>query len=130
MVDAASLGALGFLAALIIPLIIIGIAVYIYAAIVLMTIAQKTKTENAWLAWIPIANIYLMTQVGEVSGWWTLLVLAAIIPILGSFVVMAMIVYLWWKIAERLDKPGWYGILMLIPVVNLVIMGMLAWGKD
>ena len=130
MVDAASLGMLGFLAALIIPLIIIGIALYIYAAIVLMTIAKKTKTENAWLAWIPIANIYLMTQVGEVSGWWTLLVLAAIIPILGSFVVMAMIVYLWWKIAERLDKPGWYGILMLIPVVNLVIMGMLAWGKD
>jgi len=133
MVDIFSLGALGilgFLGAMLIPMIIIGIAVYIYAAMALMTIAKKTETENAWLAWIPIGNIYLMTQIGEISGWWTLIVLVAIIPILGGFAVMAGIVYFWWKIAERVGKPGWYGILMLVPIVNFVIMGMLAWGKD
>ena len=129
MVDAMSLGVLGFLAALIIPLIIIGIAIYIYSAIVLMTIARKTKTENAWLAWIPIGNIYLMTQIAEVPSWWTFLILAGIIPFLGAFVVGGLVVFLWWKIAENLGKPGWYGVLMLIPIVNLIVMGMLAWGE-
>ena len=34
----------------------------------------------------------------------------------------------WWKIAEARQKPGWYGLLMMVPIVNFVVMGMLAWG--
>lgn len=36
---------------------VIGIAFYVYFAICLMKIAKKTNTENAWMAWIPIANL-------------------------------------------------------------------------
>ena len=54
--------------------IFIGTFSYIYTALALMTIAQKTKTKNPWLAWIPIANLYLMTQIGKVP-WWTILFL-------------------------------------------------------
>ncbi len=32
--------------------VVIGIAMYIYVALALQTIANKTTTPNAWLAWI------------------------------------------------------------------------------
>lgn len=105
------------------------VALYVYAALALMAIAKRTKTENAWLAWIPIANIYLMTQVAEVSGWFTLLVLAGFVPILGSLVIAIFTIWLWWKVAEIRHRPGWWGILMIVPIANLIVMGILAWSK-
>ena len=104
-------------------------AVYIYTALALMTIAKKTKTKNAWLAWIPIANIYLLTQIAGISGWYTLIILAAIVPFIGSLVVAVFTIWLWWQVAEVRHRPGWWGILMIIPIVNLVVMGILAWAK-
>lgn len=107
----------------------IGIAAYVYNAIALMTIARKTKTKNGWLAWIPIANVYLMTQIGKVSGWFTLGVLAVFVPFIGGLIVLALTLFLWWKVAEARKMPGWYGILILIPFVNLIVVGIIAW-KD
>jgi uncharacterized membrane protein len=105
------------------------LALYIYTSVVLMVIAQKTKTKNAWLAWIPIANLYLMTQVAKVPWWTFFAFLLPMIPIIGSLGFMAVMVWWWWMIAERRGFPNWYGILMLVPVVNLVFMGIIAWGK-
>ena len=129
VLDMAGLGALaGVIAALSVFFLLIFIAVYIYCALALMAIAKKTKTENAWLAWIPIANVYLMTQIAEVPEWVTLAVLLPIIPVIGGLALAAVMVWLWWNISENLGKPGWYGILIIIPIANLVIMGILAWG--
>ena len=36
---------------------------YIYMGLALQTIATKTMTANAWLAWVPIANLVLMLNV-------------------------------------------------------------------
>ena len=102
--------------------LLISIAAYIYQAIVLTTIAKKTKTKDEWLAWIPIAMIYLMTKIAKVSGWFTLLFF---VPVINLIVY----VWLWWKIAEARQKPGWMALLMIIPIANLVIMGIIAW-KD
>ncbi len=109
--------------------IVLMIAVYIFFALALMSIANKTKTKNAWLAWIPIANIYLMTQIARLNGLWTLAILVSIIPIVGGLVFMGVSVWWWWRIAERRNRPGWWGILMIIPIVNLIIVGLLAWQK-
>lgn len=125
------LGAAALMTALLasVVYIILMIAVYIFFALALMSIANKTKTKNAWLAWIPIANIYLMTQIAKLNGLWTLAILVSFIPILGSLVFMGVSVWWWWRIAERRNRPGWWGILMLIPIVNLIIVGLLAWKK-
>ncbi|MGB7055620.1 MAG: DUF5684 domain-containing protein [bacterium] len=93
--------------------------IYIYYAICLMIIANKTNTPNSWLAWIPIANIYLMCKVAGKPGWWVILFF---IPFVN--IVIAIIV--WMKVAEARKKPGWVGILMIIPFVNLIIPGYLA----
>lgn len=102
---------------------------FVYAAIVLMVIAKKTGTPGRWMAWVPIANFYLMAQIGGVP-WWTLFAfLLFLIPFFGPAAFMGVVVWWWWKIAERRNFPGWYGILMLLPVVNLVVMGIMAWGS-
>ncbi len=108
-------------------MLLIIIAAYVYTALALMTIAKKTKTKNAWLAWIPIANIYLMTQIAKLPAWLTLIVLLPIIPYIGGIALIAASVYLWWKIAEVRNYPGWIALLMLIPLVNFIIIGIIAW---
>ncbi len=109
--------------------LIIGLAAYLYSAFALWAMANKTNTPNGWLGFIPIANVYLMTQIAKLPWWWTLCLVVAIIPIIGGIVMLAAMIYIWWKIAENLGNPGWWSLLLLIPVVNLIIIGILAWGK-
>ncbi|MBU2535874.1 MAG: DUF5684 domain-containing protein [Chloroflexota bacterium] len=96
-----------------------GLAIYVWLALTLHIIANKTGTRNAWLAWIPIANLYLTCKVAGHSGWWTILFF---IPLVN--IVLGVIV--WMGIASARKHPSWLGILMIIPVVNLIIPGILA----
>ncbi len=99
---------------------IISIVAYIYYAYSLYVIAQKTGHEdNAWIAWIPIINIFLMLRITNEPMWWFILML---IPIVN--VVIGIII--WMKIAEARNKPNWWGILLLVPFVNLIVPGYLA----
>lgn len=116
-------------AALGLAFLVLLLAFYIYVSLALMTIAKKTKTDNAWLAWIPIANYYLITQVAKVSGLWTLALLLTFIPGIGGLALLGVSVWLFWRISERRNFPGWLSLLMIVPVVNLIVIGVLAWGK-
>ena len=100
--------------------IIIGyLAVYVWVALCLHIIANKTKTPNAWLAWIPIANLYLMCKVAGRPGWWTILFFIPLVNIIIAIII-------WMAIAQARNKPSWLGILMIIPLANLIIPGILA----
>jgi hypothetical protein len=37
-----------------------------------------------------------------------------------------LIGYIWWKIAEERRRPGWWGLLMIISPLNLIILWLLA----
>ncbi len=100
--------------------VIFCLAMYVYFALAIQTIAQKTNTENAWLAWIPIVNIVLLLNIAKKPIWWIILFF---IPIVG--IVMAILV--WMGVAEARGKPNWWGILMIVPVANLIVPGYLAW---
>ncbi len=109
--------------------LVIGLAAYLYAAFALMAMARRSNTPNGWLAFVPIANVYLMTQIAGLPWWWILSILLAIIPVLGPILSGIAMIYIWWRIAERLGKPGWWSLLLLVPVINLVIIGLMAWGN-
>jgi Family of unknown function (DUF5684) len=111
---------MGFLGAMIGTVVLIGLAFYVYFALALQTIAKKTNTENAWLAWIPIANIILMLNIAKKPLWWIILCL---IP----FVNIVIYIIVWMAIAEGRRKPGWWGILLIVPIVGLIVPGYLAW---
>ena len=112
-----------------ISFLVIFLAMYVYAALALQTIAKRLNNEKAWLAWIPIANIYLITQLVGIPGWWTLIVFAQIIPFVGALAFLGVMGWILWLLAEKLNHPGWMGLLLLVPVVNLVVLWMLAWGS-
>ena len=100
--------------------LIFGLAGYVYVALALQTIAKKTNTENPWLAWIPIANVFLMLMVAKKPLWWFLLFLIPLVNIVISILV-------WMGIAEARNKPSWWGILTIVPIANLIVPGYLAW---
>ena len=99
--------------------VIFWIALYIWMALCLHIIANKTDTQNPWLAWIPIANIYLMCKVGSKPGWLTILFFIPLVNIVIGIIV-------WMGIAEARNRPSWLGVLMIIPIVNFIIPGILA----
>ena len=93
---------------------------YIYISLALQTIANKTGTINAWLAWIPIANIFLMLSVAKKPMWWFVLCLIPLVNI-------AILVMIWMGVAEARHKPSWCGIVTIVPLINIVAPGYLAW---
>lgn len=99
---------------------VIGAVLYIFVALAIQTIAQKTHTENPLLAWIPIANMILLLNIAKKPVWWILLLLIPLVDIIILIIVMM-------GVAEARQKPSWWGILTLIPVVNLIAIGYLAW---
>jgi membrane-associated HD superfamily phosphohydrolase len=96
------------------------VAFWVYFALALQTIADKTNTANSWLAWIPIANLFLMLSVAKKPMWWFILFL---IPLVS----LVMLVIVWMTIAEARGKPNWWGIMMIVPLANFVVPGYLAW---
>lgn len=99
---------------------VFALATYVYVALALSTIADKTNTENGWLAWIPIANVILMLNIARKPIWWIVLCLIPLVNIV-------IFIILWMGIAEARNKPSWWGVLMLVPVVSLIVPGYLAW---
>ncbi len=93
---------------------------YVWLAVCLMVIASKTGTPNGWFAFIPILNLYLLCKVAGHSGWWMLAIL--FVPLLDIIVT----IWFWVDIAKRRNQQAWLGILMIIPIANLIIPGILA----
>lgn len=123
---------------ILLPVLVLTIfSAYIYTSLAYMAIAKKTGTRPAWLAWIPIANLYLISKMARMHWWPILLILAMIVPILGIFAMAALSVYvfIWhWKIFERMDRPGWWALTLLISGLGLIVfyvfLGMTAWPKN
>ncbi|MGM5488366.1 MAG: hypothetical protein ACQESG_05445 [Nanobdellota archaeon] len=126
-------GAAIFVALIVIP-------VYIYMALTMMKTAQRLGTPNAWLAWIPIGNLVLMANMARMHWWPVLLLIGAVIPflnlILAPLAGLALAVFgvIWlWKICEARNKPGWFAVITVVPIIGgiwgLVLWGILAWGQ-
>lgn len=90
------------------------IGMYVVSAVSLMTIADKTRTPNSWWAWIPILNIVLMLQIAGLELWYIVL---CFVPCVN----VAVFVYMWWKIAEKRNKPGAIALLMFVPLINFFV---------
>lgn len=108
---------------------IVGLALYVYTAWALMTIGKKLKVEPTWLAWIPIVNFFYIPRLAGYEWYYGFLWLLGLIPIVGWLVSPALLIWWFWRISEARNRDGWMGILMIIPIANLVVLGILAWGK-
>jgi len=102
-------------------LVLIGVITYVVFCVPLYVMGQKTDSQHSWFAFVPILNIALLLEIAGKDLWWILLFF---VPCVN--VVVAVIV--WMGVAEAMDKPGWLGILMLVPVVNWILPYYLAFG--
>lgn len=119
----------------IVAVVLIILATYVYTSFAWMTIAKKLKYKKAWLAWIPIANISMLLQLGKFHWAWVFLIL---IPILGWIALLVLITIATWRIFEKRKYPGWLSLIiplgMIIPKLDglsmigyFVIIGLVAW---
>ncbi len=102
--------------------LLIWLWIYAYIAFCLQTIAIKTNTKDEWLAWIPIANLYLVCKTAGRPGWWFLLCLIPLVNIIVTII-------LWMEIAKARNEASWLGILTIIPIVNFIVLGYLAFSE-
>jgi hypothetical protein len=137
--------------------IVIYLISYIYTAIMFQYLAQKTKTPNRWMAWIPFAQLYLFFQIAKKPASWFWLSISAfaltvislvLLRIFGSsspvtifFVILGFVgeaglvgvsiasVVALYSIIKILGKPEWTIILIFIPIVNLFFIAYLAFSQ-
>lgn len=129
-----SILALGFIALFILALL--AVAIYVYTSLAWMKIAKKMRYKYPWLAWIPVANISMVLQLGEFHWAWVFLVL---IPVLGWASLLVIGTISMWRILEHFSYPGVLSLIFvasMIPhisgvvgIVVLILLGFLAWGR-
>jgi len=68
----------------------------------------------------------LLFKLGEQNPW---LILLSLIPGIGTLVVAILSIIATMKVCEKRGYDKFFGLLMLVPVANLILWGMLAWGK-
>jgi len=88
--------------------------IYVFTAVPIFMIAYKSRHEYSWLAFVPIANWWLMCDMADRPAYWVILMM---IPYAGA-VFYALV---WMAIAENTNKPSWLGILMLVPVLSIIV---------
>jgi len=123
----------GFITAFFILFLALIFAVYIYYSLAFIKIAKKAKYKSPNIAWIPIVGPLLITSKTAKMNWWPiLLILGFSIPVLGSLCYLAFAVFstIWlWKTFEKIKVTNWLSILCLIPILNLIIIGIAAFKK-
>lgn len=133
-------------------LVFVGVttAYYLYFSLCLFKIAHKVNVGASWLAWVPVIQLFwpFVGAAGKSSSWVLLLLLpilanagtwaylqlagAPIVPIWpGVFLFLAALyviirIIIWMRISENLGKGKALGLLMLLPFVNLIVLGYLA----
>jgi hypothetical protein len=113
----------------IINLFIMVLVIYVFIAVCLVIVSNKTGKGKNYFAWIPIANYFLMCDIGDVQYKWLFCFLLMFLPFVGGLFFMGMTGFLWYKIAVARNHPGWVGALAGIPLLGCVAMGYIAF-KD
>jgi len=103
-------------------MLVVWIGFWVYLSLTLVGIANKLgHTDHAWWGWVPIMQAFLIVEMaGKPMHWFVFL----LIPIV-NFVVFTM---LWMEIAKRRGMSPFLGFLCIVPFVQFISMGMLAWG--
>jgi hypothetical protein len=99
---------------------------YVLAAYPLYRVANLSSDRgaDAWMAWVPIANAFLMCRLARVSQWSLLILLAGVIPLIGAFITFGYFLFLWVKIGERFGRTGLGVVAGLIPLIGAWIFAL------
>ena len=102
--------------------ILLIVSTYLFEAYAYYTIAKKLGETNPWLAFVPIANIYLLVKLAGKPTWWLFLLLVPGVNIVIIYVIHYFLI-------TRLGKSGWLFLLLFInPFGHIFLSWYLAFG--
>lgn len=136
--NAGALGAfIGLGIGIFILILLLLIGLYVYTSWAFMSIAKKAGYDKPGLAWIPFLGPTIVSNRIAKMHWWPfLLLIGYLIPFISIIAAIAFAVfsYIWlWKTFEAVDRPGWWPLLGLIPIIGgiifIILLGITAWGK-
>jgi hypothetical protein len=96
--------------------LVIGLIAYAVSAFLLSRIFKKAGVE-AWKAWVPVYNTWVLLELGDQKGFWAVLALVPVVNIV-SIVFLIIAEY---NIGLKLQKEGWFVLLAIfLPLVWLI----------
>lgn len=98
------------------------IAVYIAVAIGLTMLAARLGMRGGWMAWVPVANLYLLCRMARSSP---ALIFPALMPVAG----LAVIAYLGARVARRMGMSAAIGVLWGVPYAGALVPIPMALGS-
>jgi hypothetical protein len=122
-----------------------GLFVHLLYSLSLYQICRKLGVPHAWLAWIPTVNFIPTVRAAGLSLWWSLPLLAPLlsyIPGVSTNVILvilliAVLVFdivfffvLWIRICGNLWISKWWGLLILVAPLFLILLGYLAFKEE
>jgi len=119
----------------------VSIGMYLWFAFCLVAIARKTKVASWWVAPLPVFNFFVMCAAGKRGGSCFLAFLLPFVALAAGalawlpIVIVASLgvwgvvwVRVWMDVCNNRGRASWLGLLIVIPVLNLVLLGTLAFG--
>jgi len=113
--------------------LLVALVVYIYTALALSALCKRLNYNQKWLAWIPLANLFLFALLADKKWYWGFLFF---IPYVGPVFWTICL----WKIFEKRGFDPKWGLLGLVSfapkplggpgcLIFLIVLGVLAWKK-
>jgi Family of unknown function (DUF5684) len=68
--------------------IVIQLVIYLFYAYCVFALAKKMGAANAWMAFIPLLNIYLFMKMAGKPGWWLILMFIPLVNIIVAIVAL------------------------------------------
>jgi hypothetical protein len=107
----------------------VGLLVIVYIVVIVFEIAALWKVfvkagRPGWAAIIPIYNVYVLLKVIGRPGWWLLLFLLGIIPLVGWIVLVVIGIIIGQDLAKSFSKSSGFGVgLWLLSFIFVPILG-------
>jgi hypothetical protein len=95
------------------------ILIYAFTSYALYRIAERLSVPRPWFALIPFAREWLLVSMTGKSWKWFVLLLIPVVNIPVAYLV-------WGDVARKLSRSVWLGRAMVVPILNLVLLGALA----
>jgi len=121
--------------------LVVSSGMYLWLSLCLMVIARKAKVNGWWVGWVPLLNLKLMCVLGKLGNSFFLVfvgVFGAIVVGLVAWWPLWLTLWLsvwavcwvvvWMRISRERGRHSALGILVLVPVLNLVLFGAIAFG--